>query len=183
MKPDLDHWLADPTLRIAHRRESSADPSRLWEAARAVRLADTAVLGRLVRSRIPGTGAHIRFDELFRRPPFAVLEEEDESRTLVSGLVGRIWTLRRDYPILEEPEEFRRWSKHGTARVLMAHWVQSGGEGRSALCSEARVETIGNRGRIGLATVRPLVTAFGHLVGSEGIAAAVRRAESRGCPD
>jgi hypothetical protein len=176
VKPDLDHWLADPALRIAHRREARADPDRLWEAAQAVRLADTSLLGRLVRTRIPGTGAAVSFDELFRRPPFTVLEEQDGG-VLVSGLVGRIWTLRRDYPALEDPEDFRHWSRRGTARVLLAHWVQAAGDGRSALHSEARVEPIGGQGRLGLATVRPLVAAFGHLVGNEGIAAAVRRAE------
>ena len=35
-----------------------------------------------------------------------VLQEEEHA--LVSGLVGRIWTLRRDYPQLGSPEEFAR---------------------------------------------------------------------------
>ena len=46
-----------------------------------------------------------------------------------------------------------------------------------ALCSEVRVEAFGRQGRIGLATVRPLVRGFQQLIGSDGIAAAVRRAE------
>ncbi len=57
MRPDLDDWLADPALRIAHRCEAEAGPAQLWEAARSVRLADTRVLGRLVRWRIPGLPA------------------------------------------------------------------------------------------------------------------------------
>jgi hypothetical protein len=39
------------------------------------------------------------------------------------------------------------------------------------------VEAIGLQGRVGVAAVRPLVQRFGHLVGSDGLAAAVRRAE------
>ena len=39
------------------------------------------------------------------------------------------------------------------------------------------MESIGGQGSIGVAAVRPLVRAFGSLVGSEGLAAAVRRAE------
>ena len=50
-----------------------------------------------------------------------VLEEGEDG--LVSGLVGRIWTLRRDYPQLSDAEEFQHWSQRGTARVLFANWV------------------------------------------------------------
>ena len=175
-KPDLDRWLADPALRVAHRRESTASADALWQAARSVRVSDTALLGRLIRWRIPGVGRNDCFDELFRQPPFIVLDDEDE-RVLISGLVGRIWTLRRDYPRLT-PDEFRRWSQPGTARVVFANWVEpAGAGGRSALASEVRVEPLGIQGRRGLAAVRPLVSEFQHLVATEGIAAAVREAE------
>ena len=74
--PDLDRWLPDPAIRVAHRREASASPDRLWEAARSVQLSDTRLLGRLVRWRIPGLPSDLTFDELFRSPPFLVLAEE-----------------------------------------------------------------------------------------------------------
>ncbi|MGA9859010.1 MAG: hypothetical protein WBQ18_14190 [Solirubrobacteraceae bacterium] len=176
--PDLDRWLANPALRVAHRRQSSAEPDELWEAARQVRLADAALLGRLVRWRIPGLAREERFDDLFREPPFVVLEEGEH--LIVSGLVGRIWTLRRDYPELGSPDEFAAWSRVGTARVVIANWVAPAAGGRHALASEARVEAIGARGRLGVGAVRPLVRSFGPLVGSDGIAAAVRRAERGG---
>ena len=57
MKPDLDHWLPDPAVRITHCRQSTADHDRLWQAARSVKLTDTSMLGRLVRWRIPGIDA------------------------------------------------------------------------------------------------------------------------------
>src|SRR5881227_2030948 len=96
VRPDLDHWIPEPGMRVAHRRESRAGGERLWREARAVKLSETGLLGRLVRWRIPGTTAAMTFDELFRQPPFIVLEQGPSA--LVSGLVGRIWTIRRDYP-------------------------------------------------------------------------------------
>jgi hypothetical protein len=175
--PDLDQWLPSAALRVAHHRPSTAPAERLWEAAQAVRIGDTALLGRLVRWRIPGTRTDQRFDELFRAAPFIVLQEGDTQ--LVSGLVGRIWTLRRDYPKLADPEEFRDWSKRGTVRVLFANWVELGPDGKAALHSEARVQPFGAQGRFGLRAVRPLVSRFHNLIGSNGIAAAVRLAEQQ----
>ena len=174
--PDLDHWLPNPSMRVAYRRETDAAPERLWDAGRAVKLTDARRLGRLVRWRIPGLAPDLTFDEMFHAPPFLVLSE-DAGRALVSGLVGRIWTLRRDYPRLTDPEEFREWSTGGTARVLFANWVEQTPSGRAALQSEVRVEAIGVQGRVGVAAVRPLVGTFGNLIGSDGIEAAVWRAE------
>jgi hypothetical protein len=173
--PDLDQWLDDPAVRVAHRRESSSTADVLWQAASDVRLSETPVLGRLVRWRIPGLARDESFDDLFRQAPFMILEEGE--RLLVSGLVGRIWTLRRDYPTLGSPDEFRGWSERGTARVVFANWVQTTDGGRSVLASEARVQAIGAQGRLGIAAVRPIVRAFQHLIGTEAITAAVRRAE------
>lgn len=173
--PNLDQWLDRPAVRVVHRRPTKADPARLWEAARSIRLDQTRLLGRLVRWRIPGVSGQSSFEDLFTHSPFLVLQDED--MTLLSGLVGRIWTLRRDYPRLADPEEFREWSTGGTARVLFANWVERTPSGRAALLSEVRVEAIGVQGRVGVAAVRPLVGTFGNLVGSDGIEAAVRRAE------
>ena len=175
LPPDLDYWLARPAIRVAHRRATTASPDRVWDAARQIRLSDARLLGRLVRWRIPGLAPDLAFDEMFRASPFVVLSEEP-GRALVSGLVGRIWTLRRDYPQLRDPEEFRAWSTAGTARVLFANWVQAD---PTEVHVEARVEAIGAQGRVGIAAVRPLVSAFGHLIGSDGLEAAVRRAEQR----
>jgi hypothetical protein len=178
LKPDLDHWLPEPALRVAHRRESSAPPERLWECARQIRVRDAARLGRLIRWRIPGVPSEISFDQMFRQPPFIVLVN-DRDGALVSGLVGRIWTLRRDYPQLSDPEEYREWSTSGTARVLFANWVEPGGAGHAALASETRVHPIGGQGMLGVAALRPLVATFQHLIGTDGIDAAVALAERR----
>jgi hypothetical protein len=177
LTPDLDAWLPNPAIRVSHRRETGAPGERLWEAAQTVRLNDARRLGRLVRWRIPGLPADLAFDEMFRSPPFIVLTEEP-GRLLVSGLVGRIWTLRRDYPELQDPEEFRGWHTSGTARVLFANWIEATDAG-SAIHAETRVEAIGAQGRVGVAAVRPLVRAFGSLIGSDGIELAARRAEQQ----
>jgi hypothetical protein len=175
VKPDLDSWLERPVIRIHHRREANVDPEALWAAARSVRLADTRALGRLIRLRIPGVPLGITFDELFRAPPFTVLRVDDS--TLLSGLVGRIWTIRRDYPSLSGPDEFRYWSARGTVRVLFATWVEPAGPGVSALVSETRVAAVDRRARLGLVAVRPLIAASQNLVASDGIDIAVARAD------
>jgi hypothetical protein len=177
LAPQLESWLDDPAIRVSHCRRSAAAPDRLWKAAREIELGDTRVLGRLVRWRIPGVRSNTTFEELFRCPPFSVLQEAEDA--LVSGLVGRIWTLRRDYPVLDEPEEFIDWSRSGTAKVLFAHWVEPDENSGSVLWSEARIKTFGAQGRIGLASVRPLISGFQHLVASDALAAAVRAAERR----
>jgi hypothetical protein len=130
-----------------------------------------------VRWRIPGLAGDLRFDQLFREPPFIVLAEAE--RALVCGLVGRIWTLRRDYPDLAGPEEFRSWAQPGTARVVIASWSMEDGSG-AALCVEARVQALGVQGQLGVAAVRPLVHAFQQLIATETLRAAVRRAERGG---
>ncbi len=177
LMPDLDYWLPKPSIRVAQRRQTNAEPDRLWEAARQVRLSDARRLGRLIRWRIPGLPPDLAFDELFRAPPFIVLDDTPD-RMLISGLVGRIWTLRRDYPELKDPEEFRTWRASGTARVAFANWIEETDAG-SEIHVEARVEAIGAQGRVGVAAVRPLVRAFGGLIGSDGIEVAVRRAEQQ----
>jgi hypothetical protein len=174
VRPNLDSWLDRPAICVNYRRSSRASAVDLWQAAQEVRLNDTAVLGRLVRWRIPGLARDLRFDELFRQPPFMVLENGEQA--LVCGLVGRIWTLRRDYPQLGSAEEFRQWSQGGTARVVIGTWIEEEGD-RSALVAEARVQPIGAQGRVGVTGLRPMVATFGHLVGSDGINAAVRRAD------
>lgn len=175
MRPDLDEWLADPAIRVRHRRETAVGEARLWEAARTVRVEDTRVLGRLLRWRIPGIPASLPYDALFREPPFAVLHED--AGVLVSGLVGRIWTLRRDYPAIAGAQEFRAWSAAGTARVVFANWVEPTNSDGAALVSETRVRATDREGRLGVSAVRPLVSAFHALIGREALDVAVRRAE------
>jgi hypothetical protein len=171
----IDDWLGEPTIRVTHRVRSTASPAELWRAASELTLAQSPVLGRLVQWRIPGTARELSFDRLLREPPFLVLAEGEQS--ILSGLVGRIWTLRRDYPVLSGPEQFREFSERGSARVAIGVWAEADPRG-GALRTEARVEALGVQGQVGVAAVRPLVRGFQHLIGSEALRAAARRAES-----
>jgi hypothetical protein len=175
---DLDAWLPDPEIRTRHLRAAAAAPDALWAAAQGVRLDQTRTIGRLVRWRIPGVAAAQSFAGLLSDDPFTVLEEGD--RWSISGLCGRIWTLQRDYPQIRTPEEFRAYDEPRSVRVLFAHWVHDGGDGRSTLVSEARVAPTD---RIASARLRALwlvVGPFERLIGAEPLALAVARAEGRG---
>jgi hypothetical protein len=172
----LDHWLPDPVIRSRHRREADATPEALWAAAKSVRLEETRRLGRLVGWRIPGVRGSQTYHELFRAYPFSVLEESGHG--LVSGLCGRIWTLARDYPQLDDPAAFAEWDEGGTGRVAFAHGVRALDDGRSELWSEARVQPVDTSARLRLKAVWAVVGPFERLVGAEPLALAARRAES-----
>ena len=114
------------------------------------------------------------YHELFRTYPFTVLDESEHG--LVSGLVGRIWTLARDYPELEGPEAFAAWDEPGTVRVAFHNWVRPLDEGAEVL-SEARVQPVDTVARLRLKAVWTVVGPFERLVGAEPLALAARRAE------
>jgi hypothetical protein len=172
---DLDSWLPDPQVRTEHRRDAEAPAKALWHAAETVRVCDAPTLGRVVRWRIPGTPRDLPFRELFRRYPFAVLAEGEQWS--VSGLCGRVWTLRRDYPRIEGADEFLGWDRSGTVRVLFAHWVEEDGDGRSSLFSESRVEAVDRRAGLRLRALWAAVGRFERLIGGEALRVAARRAE------
>jgi hypothetical protein len=175
MHPDLDSWLPDPQVRTLHRRSVEADGDRLWHAAGTVRLRDAPALGRAVRWRIPGTSPELSFRDLFRQYPFAVIAEG--TRWSVSGMCGRIWTLRRDYPRIEGADDFLSWDEPGTVRVLLAHWIEHDGRGRNALVSEARIKPVDGQAGLRLRAVWALVGHFERLIGREVLGFATQRAE------
>jgi hypothetical protein len=168
----LDHWLPEPVVCTHHRRTAAAAPDDLWRAANGIRLKDTRTLGRLVRWRIPGLDGSLTYGELFRAYPFTVVEEGE--RHLLAGLCGRIWTLARDYPRLNGPEEFATWDEPGTVRVLFGHWVEEGADG-SALVSEARVKPVDRTAGLRLRALWKVIGPFERLVGAEAIARATER--------
>jgi hypothetical protein len=176
MVPELDAWLPDPLVRTRHERSAAASPDELWHAAETVKVCEAPLLGRIVRWRIPGTARDLPYRELFRRYPFALLDEGE--RWSVSGLCGRVWTLSRDYPKLDGDDSFRHWDEPGTVRVLFAHWTEPSNDGRATLVSESRVEPVDRRAALRL---RALWTGVGHferLIGGEALRVAVRRAET-----
>ena len=172
--PDLDAWLPDSQVRSRGCLRSTADPEQLWRAAREVRLDETRTLGRLIRWRIPGTPADLTFQELFARYPFTVLD--DGPTWSVSGMCGRIWTLARDYPRIEDAARFRAWNRPGTVRVLFGHWVEETDSG-SALFSEARVAPTDRFASLQLRGLWMILRRFERVIGAEPLPLAVVRAE------
>ena len=170
---DLDRWLAKPVLRTSHHRESSASEEELWASAGTVRLRDCRILGRLVRARIPGLQASLTFDEVFRNDPFNLLEEGPTYA--LSGLCGRIWTVRRDFVLLSHAADFLTWHTPGTVRVLFASWAEAT-VGGSALVSEVRIGAVDRRAALHVQALKPFIAAFQGLVGVEPLSIAVRRA-------
>ena len=63
----------------------------------------------------------------------------------------------------------------------LPNWLEAAADG-NRLTSETRVQAYGAQGRLGLAAVRPLVASFHARIGTDGLAAALRRAE-RARPD
>jgi hypothetical protein len=174
---DLDAWLPEPAIRTRHRRAARATPDALWDAAGALRVDATGPLGRLVRWRIPGLPGAVTFRELFAAPPFTVLAEGE--RWSVSGLVGRIWTLRRDYPRVADADAFAGWSQAGTVRVLFAHWVEDAPDGSGAtVLSEARVAPVDRGAALRLRALWTVVGPWERLIGGEALGRVVRAAEA-----
>jgi hypothetical protein len=165
---DLDRWLPAPVLCTRHRREGPASQEELWAAAATVRLRDCRILGRLIRARIPGLHAGLRFDELFRSAPFNLLDE------------GTTYALssRGDFARLAEPADFLTWDVPGTVRVLFAIWAEPAGDG-SALVSEVRIAAVDRRAARYLRALEPFIGAFQGLVGTEPLRIAVQRAGAR----
>lgn len=177
MDLDLEAWLPDPQVCTRHRCLAHAGAQRLWSEAQDVRIGDAAALGRAVRWRIPETPAGLSFGELFRRYPFTVLGEG--KYWSMSGLCGRLWTLRRDYPRLEGPEEFRTWDEPDTVRVLLAHWVEPDQSGGNALVSEGRIQPVDRRAGLRLRALWAFVGHFERLIAGQALAVAAARAETK----
>jgi len=161
---DLDGWLAEPTVRTRHRRESPTLEAELWACAETVRLRDCRVLGRLIRARIPGLQASLTFDELFRHDPFNVLEAGPTHAP--SGLCGRTWTVRGDFALLSDPAEFRTWEVPGTVRVLFVNWTEPT-ETDAALVSEVRIGAVDRRAARYVRALEPFIGAFQGLIAVE----------------
>jgi hypothetical protein len=171
--PDLDRWVDDPLVRTHHRRDAPVGERRLWAAAGTVELKDCRVLGRLIPARIAGVNPDASFGELFRSAPFTVLDEGQTFR--LSGLCGRIWTVRSQFTQLGDAEAFLTWSEPGTVRVLFANWTEPAADG-AWLVSEVRIAAVDRRAGRYLRAFRPFISAFQGLVAAEPLTVAVQRA-------
>ena len=178
MTPSLDTWLPTHHVRLRYARTSSVAPDRLWAAAKEVRLSDTGTMRRLVAWRLGphAPAADTTYRELFRSGIFTLLEEGE--RFSVSGVAGRIWAPSGDYASFESADEYREWSQPGTAKVVVLTEVREHERG-SQIVSESRVLIDGRRARLLFRGFWAVVGPFRRYIGSEVLAAAVRRAERR----
>jgi hypothetical protein len=176
MTSPIDHWLPKHHVRMRYARTSSVPPERLWAAANELRIDDTANMRRLIGWRLgrhaPAAGTTYR--DLFRSGIFTLLEEGE--RYSVSGVAGRIWAPSGDYARFESGDEYREWSRPGTAKVLVMTEVRAHERG-SEIVSESRVLVQGRRARLLFRGFWAVVAPFGRYIGSEVLTAAVRRAE------
>jgi hypothetical protein len=177
MSSPLDTWLPKHHVHIRYARTAAVPPGRLWEAAKEVRLSDTGTMRRLIGWRL---GRHAptgdtTYRDLFRSGIFTLLEEGE--RFSVSGVAGRIWAPSGDYARFESGDEYREWSRPGTAKVLVMTEVREHARG-SEIVSESRVLVEGRRARFLFRGFWAVVAPFARNVGSEVLAAAVRRAEA-----
>jgi hypothetical protein len=176
MTAPLDNWLPAHDVHMRYARTAAVPPERLWEAANDLRLRDTRTMRRLVRWRLGrhAPPADTTYKELFRSGIFTPLEEGE--RFSVSGVAGRIWAPSGDYARFESGDEYREWSHPGTAKVALMTAVRDHERG-SEIVSESRVLVQGRRARILFRGFWAVVGPFGHYIGSDVLAAAVRHAE------
>jgi hypothetical protein len=172
----LDAWLPDPHVRTHHARSSPAPPARLWAAATEVRVRDTVTLRPLIMLRL-GDGApspETTFRELFRRPPFVLLEEGE--RWSASGVAGRLWSTRGGLARLSNAEDYRAWSRPGTARVAVLNAVRPRAGGGSEIVTETRVRCVDRRALLRFRPYWAVIGPFARFIRSDLLGAAVRRA-------
>ncbi|MDX6660686.1 MAG: hypothetical protein QOJ55_1508 [Solirubrobacteraceae bacterium] len=172
----LDAWLPDPHARTRHARSSPAPPERLWAAAERVRVRDTMTLRPLITLRLgsEAPSADTTFRELFRRPPFVLLEEGE--RWSASGVAGRLWARRGGLARLQGPDHYRAWNERGTARVAVLNSVRARAGGGSEIVTETRVRCVDRRALLRFRPYWAVVGPFSRFIRIDLLAAAVRRA-------
>ena len=74
-----------------------------------------------------------------------------------------------------QPSEFANWHTPGTVRVLFAGWAEATESG-SALVSEVRIAAVDRRASLRMRALKPFISAFQGLVGTEPLQIAVQRA-------
>ena len=163
--------------RLHHRRRSIAHPDDLWQAARTIRLKDAPRLNRLIRWRLGrhAPAADTTFEDFFRSGVFTLLEEGE--RYSVSGVAGRSWSPSGDYQRFETASDYMDYDGRGIAKVVLATSVSAHAEG-SQIDTEARIWLSDRRAQLIFRPFWAVVHPFARFIGSEGLAAAVRHAES-----
>lgn len=174
----LDRWLPEFHARTLHSRRCPVPPERLWEAAQAVRVNDTLTLRPIIALRFgpyappPDT----TFRELFRRPPFTLLEESAYSS--ISGMAGRLWALGDVFARLESAEDYAAFAEPGHAKVAVLNRVRGDGAGGAEIESEARVWCTDRSARLRFIPFWKVIGPFARFIRLELLGAAASQARS-----
>ena len=177
MHTSIDDWLPGCHAKMHFARTSRVSPDELWAAAQAVRIRDAPRLARTIRWRL---GRHApppetTFEEFFRTGIFMLLEEGE--RLYISGVAGRIWAPAGPYAQFETAAEYREWRRRGTAKVVVKTEVRPHARG-SEIVNEAHVWCADRRTQLIFRPFWAVVSPLARFVYSEGLTAAVRRAEA-----
>jgi hypothetical protein len=136
---------------------------------------DAVTLRPLIALRFGRYAPHpdTTFRELFRRPPFTLLEEGEMAS--VSGVAGRLWSLSGDYAEFATPAEFMEFARPGTAKVAVCNSVLPDDTG-SRILTETRVWCADAAAQLRFRPYWAVIGPFSRFIRSEILAAAVRRA-------
>ena len=176
--PDLNLWLDRPALRIVHRRASRASAEQLWSAALEIELGEVGCWGGSFAGASPALAAEQSVRAAFRYPaPFL------GTRAARKAEPARAWSVRSGpaarLPRAGGPEEFRDWSRRGTARVVFAPtgWQATDARLLGVDHVESRFRPLAPRAHGAAAVRAPWFAPSAPSSAPRGSQAAVRRAE------
>ena len=167
---------------MLHVQRAAVPPERLWAAAQSVRVRDTRTLRPIIALRFGpyAPSPDTTFRELFRRPPFTLLEESGHAS--VSGMAGRLWALGDVFARIEGPDDYAAFADSGTAKVAVLNQVRPLAGGDSEILSEARVWCTNRSARLRFAPFWAVIGRFSIFIRLDLLATAARRAQAPASP-
>lgn len=146
-----------------------------------MRVSDTLALRPIIALRFGpyAPSADTTFRELFRCPPFTLLEESTHSS--ISGLAGRVWALGDVFASLDGADDFAAFAQPGTAKVAVLNQVRPCAGG-SEILSEARVWCTDRRARLRFVPFWAVVGPFSRFIRLDLLSTAARQARSAPLP-
>ena len=106
--------------------------------------------------------------------PFVQLAED--GMVSVSGLAGKLWALGDTFVRFDDAAAFRGWEEPGFCKVAVRHEVLRQGGG-SEIRSDVRIWCTSRRAQLRFRPYWAFIGPFSRFIGTELLAAAVRRAE------
>lgn len=174
--------MPDFHARTLHVQRVEVSPERLWHAAQTVRVRDTLTLRPLIALRFGpyAPSPDTTFRELFRRPPFTLLEESTHSS--ISGLAGRLWALGGAFAAIEGAEDYAAFAEPGTAKVALLNQVRPNGRSGSEIVSEGRVWCTDRSARLRFTPFWALVGPFSRFIRLDLLSRAAAQARAAPSP-